>query len=251
MISKNQIKYIQSLQHKKQREISKRFVAEGVKTCTEILLQAPELIEELICIEDFFALNKKTIQSSKTKTTVVSDTDLKRISGLNTANEVICICKQLSDTETQTNFQTSFSFYLDGIRDPGNLGTIIRICNWFGIHELFCSEDTVELYNPKCIQACMGAFLRVKVFYCPLSDLINQKEISNVCIADLEGESIYESPVKTGLIIIGNEANGVSREAKNIKHKAITIPSANSGMESLNAAVATSIIASEYFRKRL
>jgi RNA methyltransferase, TrmH family len=249
MISKNQIKYIQSLHSKKHRETETLFLAEGVKTCLEIIEQMPEMIDELFCLQSFLNDHERLLHEKKIKTTVTSNEDLKRISLLQTPNEVLCVCRQFSQSVPEINFENQFSFYLDGIRDPGNLGTIIRICNWFGIKELFCSEDTVELYNPKCIQSCMGAFLRVKLYYMPLNELISLKKIKDVFAADLNGTSIYESSKTAGLIVIGNEANGIQDSTKQLCNGFITIPSADKGMESLNAAVATAIIASEWFRK--
>lgn len=251
MISKNQIKHIQSLHQKKHRQIEKRFIAEGVKTCLEIIETSPELLEQLFCTENFLKEYQSTLIKNKISSIVITNTQLAQISALSTPNEVVGICKQMNDDVPQINFEKDFSFYLDGIRDPGNLGTIIRICSWFGINELFCSEDTVELYNPKCIQSCMGAFLRVKVFYMPFENLLKDRMPITVYAADLKGTSVYNATDPRGLIIIGNEANGISENLKKLANSFITIPSAKSDTESLNAAIATAVIASEFFRKKI
>lgn len=251
MISKSQIQYIRSLHTKKQRSIEKRFVAEGIKTVTEILDQNANIVNEVFCTEEFYSNNQKTLSSKKIKTSKINEKELSQISQLSTPNAVVAVCDNLSASKISSDLNKTFAFYLDDIRDPGNFGTIIRICSWFGIKDLFCSEETVELYNPKCIQACMGAFLRVNVHYIPLKELIASEKIKHVYATELKGKNIYTESLKTGLIIIGNEANGVRKETLQMAGESITIPSASGNTESLNAAVATSIIASEFFRRSL
>lgn len=249
MISKSQIKYIRSLQIKKNRESEKAFIAEGIKTTLEIIDQAPEMIIELFCTEEFIAKHEHLLLQKEIKTTLLKQQELEQISQLSTPNEVLCLCRFFTNDTITTDFTKHFSFYLDDIRDPGNLGTIIRICSWFGIHELFCSPNTVELYNPKCIQSCMGAFLRVNVFYKNLQDLIKENKISHILAADMSGSDVYTCNERTGLIVIGNEANGISEITRSLATQTIRIPSADNRTESLNAAIATSIIASEFFRR--
>ncbi len=249
MISKSQIKYIRSLQTKKYREVEKAFIAEGIKTTLEILEQAPELITELFCTFEFYEKHELLLSQKKIKVTLIKQQELEQISQLSAPNEVLCVCRFFSRDVISTDFTKGFSFYLDDIRDPGNLGTIIRICSWFGISELFCSPNTVELYNPKCIQSCMGAFLRVRVFYKDLHELIKEKNIDTVLAADMNGNDVYTCNERTGLIVIGNEANGLSEMARSLATQTIRIPSADNRTESLNAAIAASIIASEFFRK--
>jgi TrmH family RNA methyltransferase len=251
MISKNQIKYIQSLHYKKQRQTEKRFIAEGVKTCLEIIQTFPEMLESVFCTENFLIQHGAWLHQKNIQAVTITETQLKQISTLVTPNEVLGICRQFTHEVSQTNFENDFAFYLDGIRDPGNLGTIIRICSWFGIKELFCSDDTVELYNPKCIQSCMGSFLRVKVFYLPLQNILTNKAPQKIYAADLQGSSVYNIGQANGLIIIGNEANGINSEFKKMATDIITIPSAKGDTESLNAAIATAVIASEFFRKKI
>lgn len=251
MISKSQIKYIKSLRSKKERLLENCFIAEGIKTVTEIMSEQPDIVKYLFCTDDFYKANEKLIGSKKTNATPINSKELSLISQLTTPNEVLAVCNNLPSNNIQTNLNETFSFYLDDIRDPGNLGTIIRTCSWFGIKDLFCSEETVELYNPKCIQACMGAFLRVNVHYLDLKKLIANEKIEHVFATELNGKNIYTESLKSGLIIIGNEANGVKKETFQLANQSLTIPSAAGNTESLNAAIATSIIASEFFRRGL
>jgi TrmH family RNA methyltransferase len=251
MISKSQMQYIRSLHSKKQRSIDKRFIAEGIKTVAEILDQKAEIINHIFCTEDFYTAHERILNSKKIEHTRISEKELSQISQLTTPNAVVAVCDQLQDTKILSDLNNTFAFYLDDIRDPGNFGTIVRVCSWFGIKDLFCSEETVELYNPKVIQACMGAFLRVNVHYVPLTKLITDQKISKVYATVLEGKNIYTEELKNGLIIIGNEAKGIGPETLRSAKESITIPSASGNTESLNAAVATSIIASEFFRRNL
>ena len=251
MISKSQIKYIRSLYSKKQREADQCFIAEGFKMAQEIIREKPELITELFCTEDFMNENESSLLSKKIKFTPISEKELSQISQLSSPNQVLVVCRNDTNSTISTNFNDQFSFYLDDIRDPGNLGTIIRICSWFGIKELFCSPNTVELYNPKCIQSTMGAFLRVNVYYRELADLIKEGHIKNVYATEMKGKNLYKEELKSGLIVIGNEANGIGELTKKLSNHSISIPSAEGNTESLNAAIATSIIASEIFRRGL
>lgn len=251
MISKSQIKHIRALHTKKQRSLDKSFIAEGVKTVSEIILHNHQLIKELFCTNEFYAGHEKLLLNKKVHFTKITPKELDQISQLSTPNEVLAVCYELPKQEISTNLNNNFSFYLDDIRDPGNLGTIVRICSWFGIKDLFCSKETVELYNPKCIQACMGAFLRVTVHYITLEELIAAEKIKKIYATQLEGKNVYTENLKGGLIIIGNEANGIRKQTLDLATESITIPSAYGNTESLNAAIATSIIASEFFRRSL
>lgn len=251
MISKSQIQHIRSLHTKKQRVVEKRFIAEGIKTVAEILEQNASLVEEVFCTEEFYNDHEKNLLSKKIRTSKINEKELSQISQLTTPNAVVAVCNNLPEAKISSDLNKTFAFYLDDIRDPGNFGTIVRICSWFGIKDLFCSEETVELYNPKCIQSCMGAFLRVNVHYIPLKELIESEKIKNVYATELKGKNIYTETLKTGLIIIGNEANGIRKDNLQLANESITIPSASGNTESLNAAVATSIIASEFFRRHL
>lgn len=251
MISKSQIKHIRALHTKKQRTLENRFIAEGVKTVSEILEQKPGIVHEVFCTDDFYDAHEKLLHSKNIPVSNIDLKELSQISLLSTPNEVLVVCNNLPEKNNTTNLNKDHAFYLDDIRDPGNLGTIIRLCSWFGIKDLFCSEETVELYNPKTIQACMGAFLRVNVHYVGLKELIEGEKIKNIYATQLKGKNIYTETLNSGLIIIGNEANGIRKETLELTSQSLTIPSATGNTESLNAAIATSIIASEFFRRKL
>ena len=250
MISKNQIKQVKALHLKKFRDEEKLFIAEGIKVVNEIINTNPEIIHDLFVTESYLQGNSNALLNSKVEYTTVSEEDLKKISTQSQPNNALAVCYYFEDTVQETDFNKTFSFYLDDIRDPGNLGTILRMADWFGIEEIFCSKQSTDLYNPKTIQAAMGAFLRVKVHYCDLYE-IAKKDIL-VYGAVLNGENIYKTELKNGLIIIGNEANGINEKNFKFITNPITIPSATSSdTESLNAAMATSIICSEFFRQSL
>ncbi len=250
MLSKNQIKEIQSLQLKKFREAKKQFIAEGIKTVIEILEHEPVLLVEIFATRDFIETNKVTLRRLNLKFTETTEAELKKISLQSTPSGVLAICNYFKKPKANFNFEENFSFYLDDVRDPGNLGTIIRLADWFGVSTIFCSPGSCDFYNPKVIQSTMGAFLRVKSVYVELSDMLEKQEIKTIYGAVLDGNNLYRENLKNGLILIGNEANGISDQNLKLITKKLTIPAnQNNGTESLNAAMATSIIASEFFKQ--
>ncbi len=250
MISKNQIKQIQALHLKKHRDVSKLFLVEGIKTVVELLEHRTSLIRELFATSDFIDENLTLLENKNIKFNNISELELKQISVQTTPNNVLAICDFFEETFVDFDFQTKYSLYLDEIRDPGNFGTIIRLADWFGFSTIFCSANCCDLYNPKVIQATTGAFLRVNVEYSSLESLIKRNKIANVYGAVLNGKNIYKEKLTNGIIVIGNEANGISEENIKFINNAITIPShLSNGTESLNAAMATSIITSEFFRQ--
>lgn len=248
MISKGQIKQVKALHLKKFRDEQGLFIAEGVKIVSEIIHSHPSMIEHLFATDQFIKANASVLGKSE-KTVSVNDAELERISTLQTPNQVLVVCKKFPKQNPTIDISKQFSLYLDDIRDPGNLGTILRIADWFGIREIFVSEQSTDLYNPKTIQSAMGAFLRVKVHYMNLDRVVADSNVP-VYGAVLNGENIYKQKLQNGLIIIGNEANGITEEnLKRISHP-ITIPASSANQtESLNAAMATSIICSEFFRQ--
>lgn len=250
MLSKNQIKEIQSLQIKKFRETKKQFLAEGLKTVLEIIEQAPLLLEEIFATRDFLETHKIMLRRLNFKFTEISEQELKKISLQSSPSGVIAICNYFKQSNQEFDFENHFAFYLDDVRDPGNMGTIIRLADWFGASTLFCSPESCDFYNPKVIQATMGAFMRVKCSYISLSDLLEKQKIQHVYGAVLSGKNLYKEKLQNGLILIGNEANGISEANLKLITQPLTIPAnQNNGSESLNAAMATSIIASEFFRQ--
>lgn len=250
MLSKNQARDIRALHLKKFREARARFIAEGAKTVTEIINRHPELIESLFADAAFLEANANTIKQHNISSTQITEDELRTISLQSNPNRVLAVCKQIKNNGAGNTNKQPFTFFLDDIRDPGNFGTIIRLCDWFGVRDLYCSPECCELYNPKVIQSSMGAFLRVEVTYMPLTDLVAQKKPRYVYGAALEGKDLYTEKLEEGIIIIGNEANGISAENMKLVNRPVTIPAhSNNGSESLNAAMATGIIASEFYRQ--
>jgi len=250
MISKSKIKQIKLLQLKKNRDEAGLFFVEGVKPILELLAQKPQQVEEVFATSDFVESYLALIKSSKCKLTEVDDKELIQISNQNTPNQVLALCKYFNGAEINFDFDKNFTLYLDDIRDPGNFGTIIRLADWFGISEVFCSHNSCDSYNPKVIQSTMGAFLRVNINYLSLEDLIQKNKIKHVYGALLNGENLYTQKLNPGLIVVGNEASGISSQNLKFINKAITIPgSSQHKSESLNAAMAASIITAEFFRQ--
>lgn len=250
MISKNQIKHIQSLHSKKNREEDGLFIIEGIKLVTEFISQSKFPVKEVFATPEYIHNHKSVLANNNIAYTEITEEELKKISLQTTPNQVLAIVNGAIQELDANLLHSSTTLYLDNIRDPGNLGTIIRIADWFGIKQVICSPNCTELYNPKTLQASMGAVLRVNVLTLPFEKLLPQLIDLPIYGAVLEGKNIYTSQLKNGLIVIGNEANGISEEVlKHITHR-ITIPAANSnGSESLNAANACAIICSEFHRQ--
>lgn len=250
MLSKNQIKEIQSLHLKKQRDNHKLFIVEGVKSVVEVLTCKPEIVSKVYANKEFLSNNAQQLNKLTVGIVEISEDELQKISLQNNPNQVFALCNYFNEVNDLFDFNKDFTFYLDDIRDPGNFGTIIRLADWYGIKTVFCSPSSCDFYNPKVIQATMGAFMRVNVIYSELEILLNKQKAQNVYGAVLTGENIYKSKLCPGLIIIGNEANGISDENLKLVTKPLTIPShQTNGTESLNAAMATAIIASEFYRQ--
>ena len=240
MLSKNQIKLITSLQQKKYRFANQLFFAEGIKVIQELLVSNFELVNLFSTKDDFEEV-------SNDKKTIIPESDLKKISALTTANTCFAVFKM---AEEKPIIESGLILALDSIRDPGNLGTILRLCDWFGINQLICSNETVDIYNPKVVQATMGSIARVNVNYIDLNAFIAQSKIP-VFGTFMDGENIYKSTLpQEGIIIMGNEANGISPELEKLVKNKITIPRFGSlqKTESLNVSTATAIILSEFRR---
>lgn len=240
MVSKNQIKLISSLQQKKFRQLNQLFIAEGVKVIQE-LLDANFELEHIYTTESLF----KSV--SKQKSTLISEDDLKKISALTVANNCLAVFKIPTTKEFE---ETGLILALDSVRDPGNLGTIIRICDWFGIRQIICSKDTVDIYNPKVIQATMGSIARVNCIYTDLEVLFQNTKLP-IFGTFMDGENIYKLDLpQEGIIIMGNEANGISVAIESLVKNKIAIPRFGElqKTESLNVATATALILSEFRR---
>lgn len=242
MLSKSQIKLITSLKHKKYRQQYKLFVAEGKKTILELLQSNLQLHQLYTTTLEFDVLGDLMTQ--------ISETELKKISFLKTPNTALAVFE--IPNEASIDF-SKLVVALDDVRDPGNLGTIIRLCDWFGVKDLICSFETVDCYNPKVIQATMGSITRVNVSYMDLKEVL-QIQNKEVFGAFMDGENVYESKLpSSGILVLGNEANGISKDIENLITKRISIPRFGElqATESLNVANATAILLSEFKRRSI
>jgi TrmH family RNA methyltransferase len=240
MVSKNQIKLITSLQQKKYRKQHQLFLAEGVKV-------VQELIDANYELQDIFTTQDDFSRISSNKRHAVLPTDLKKISALSTPNTCLALFSIPKAVKIES---TGLILALDSVRDPGNLGTIIRLCDWFGITTLVCSEETVDVYNPKVVQATMGSISRVNIVYVDLEKYLLDAKLP-IYGTFMDGKSIYKEKLpKEGIIVMGNEANGISNSIENIVSERISIPRFGNLQltESLNVATATAIILNEFKR---
>jgi TrmH family RNA methyltransferase len=240
MVSKNQIKLITSLQQKKYRKQEQLFFVEGVKGVQELLDSNFELHELFTTKSDFMA-----IDTSKVHT--ITESELRKISVLTTPNSCLAVFRIPKAIAYE---QKGLIIALDDVRDPGNLGTIIRLCDWFGVKTLFCSEESVDVYNPKVVQATMGSISRVNVVYGNLEQFLTDAKLP-IFGTFMDGASIYKEKLPTeGIVVMGNEANGISKPIENLVSKRIAIPRFGElqATESLNVATATAIILSEFKR---
>jgi len=249
MISKNKIKFIRSLEKKKFRNESACFLAEGNKLVADIL---PFFECECLITKASWLATQGNI--SVKELIVVEEKDIEKASLLKTPQDVLAVFRQPQYNLDNETLKNELSLVLDGIQDPGNLGTIIRLADWFGINRLICSPDTADVFNPKTVQASMGAIARVRVFYTSLPDWLDQMKNLPVYGAFLEGSNIYtETLSSSGLIVMGNEGNGISPAVEKRITQKLYIPNyppEAESTESLNVAVATAIVCSE-FRRRL
>lgn len=234
MLSRNEVKYIQSLYHKKNRDNEALFIAEGIKLTNE-LLDADFIIKKIYAIKEWIDVNT-TIEN----VVEVSEADLKRISNFETPQQVLAVVKQKGATNIP-DLTNKITLVLDGIQDPGNLGTIIRTADWFGIKNIIASNDTADVYNPKVVQSTMGSIARVNIFYTDLDEFLSTNKIA-VYGAMLDGQIIatIQKPNEC-LLVIGNESKGIRNNMLPFIQQKIAI-AGKGDAESLNAAVATGII---------
>ncbi len=247
MISKNKIKYIRSLELKKNRNKEGKFVAEGFKVVDDLLaLQPADLI---VATQEW--LHGKHFPA-QTEVIEVTEEELKKVSFLQHPQQVLAVFKQATSGDYSIN-TNELNLALDGVQDPGNLGTIIRIADWFGITHIYCSQDTADVYNPKVVQATMGSIARVKVEYGDLLGLVESLPADVPVYGTLlDGDNIYQQTLENrGLIVMGNEGKGISPAlAKKVNHKLLipNFPEGRATADSLNVAIATAITCSEFRR---
>jgi TrmH family RNA methyltransferase len=240
-ISKSQLKIITSLSQKKYRQKHQLFIAEGIKVVNE-LLNSSFKIDTLFATDDF------QTDISSDKIIRISDKDLQKISNLKAPNKVFGLFVIPDEKPLQKN---GLTIVLDAINDPGNLGTIIRLCDWFGVSQLLCSAETVDCYNQKVVQASMGSLTRISIKYMDIEIYLKETKLPTF-IADMDGENVYKSALpKEAILIMGNEANGVSDPIKALIKNKISIPrfGERQETESLNVATATAILLSEFRRE--
>lgn len=242
MISKNQIKYIRQLELKKFRKREKCFVAEGPKVVGDLMRQyQPKAV---------FATNEWNHGDK----ILVTDEELRRISFLQTPQQVLALFPIPEPPSSILHSTSVLALALDGVQDPGNLGTIIRIADWFGIDTIYCSEDTADAYNPKVVQATMGSIARVNIYYTDLVEMLHSLQ-SDVPVYGtlLDGENLYDTELsRNGIIIMGNEGNGVSTDVRQLLTHKLLIPPypvETESAESLNVSIATAIICAEFRRR--
>ncbi len=240
MVSKNQIKLIKSLSQKKFRNKLGLFVVEGIKGVQEFLNSSLELHYLYSSDGHLDFIGKNVIH--------ISEADLKKMSSLKSPQTVLAVFSIPENREIKLK---GLNVVLDGIRDPGNLGTIIRLCDWFGIDNIICSQDTVDCYNPKVVQASMGSLSRINIFYKDLNTFLEEGQGIPLYGAMLEGENVYSQKLpENALLVMGNEANGISSEISALLNHKLNIPQFGKSQktESLNVATATAILLSEFRR---
>lgn len=244
MLSKKIVKYIQSLSHKKFRDEEDAFIAEGPKLVSEFLL-SEKMRCNFICAEKGWLLENDHLLKKITPENIFETDDhwLESISLLKTPNKVVGIFKKKSTSKAPV-LVNKISLMLDDLQDPGNMGTIIRIADWFAVEDIICSNNCVDCYNPKVVQASMGSLARVNVLYTDLIKFVQSNAKINVYATALTGTSILKLPkINEGIILIGNESKGVDNDLLKLASQKITIPLYGHA-ESLNAAVASGIILS-------
>jgi len=240
MLSKNEIKLIKSLKYKKQRYLNKMFVVEGKKSIYEFI-NSKFVLHKLFSIDiSEFSVNN-VVRLSKS--------ELEKISFLSNPNDHLAIFKIPNVKPLNKN---NLLVGLESINDPGNLGTIIRTCEWFGVEDIVCSLDSVDCYNPKVVQSAMGSLSRVNITYLDLENFLNSESLNRFGTF-IKGESVYENKISTdnGIVVFGNEANGISSNLRSLIDVELTIPRFNnkSYPESLNLSNSLGIILSEFSRK--
>ncbi len=241
MLVKSKVKYIQSLGQKKFRQEEGVFIAEGPKLVLELLLSVPGNIVEVFAVKEWMVEHQKQLVSFTC--TEVPEQELEKISQLATPNMVLALVKNIEPVIPK-EVKGQVVLALDGIQDPGNLGTIIRIADWFGITQIMCSEDSADVFNPKVVQSTMGSIARVRVSYTSLVEWLSGLDDVTIYATVLEGQDVTTmKKISSGVLLIGNESKGISPEILKLANATVTIPR-KGGAESLNAAVATGIVLS-------
>ena len=253
MLSKNKIKLIQSLNRRKNRDEFGLFLVEGNKMVEEATRSGFK-IELIVCTSEF-AEQHKRINSRATELIITDSESISKASLLQNPQDALAIVCQPKNDVSELNLENELCLALDFIQDPGNLGTILRIADWYGINHIVCSENTVDIFNPKVVQASMGAVFRVKTFITDLASFIKTSDENHIPIYGtfLEGQNIYHQTLSpNGIIVLGNEGNGISDSISRLVTQKLLIPSFSTHInkpESLNVAIAAAICCSEFRRR--
>jgi TrmH family RNA methyltransferase len=251
MITRARIKWIKSLEMRKYRLQHNAFVAEGPKLVGELLPYSTPLY--VAAIKEWLEQNRHLLGAVK-EVNEVTQEELERASLLRTPQSVLAVMPIPKNLNLQPSiFDEQLVLALDGVQDPGNMGTILRIADWFGIHHILCSDGTADVYNPKCVQSCMGALARVEVHYCNLPEVLREVQ-TPIYGTFLDGTDIYQEALsQNGIIVMGNEGNGISKEVAKLVNRRLYVPNFPKGSittESLNVAVATGIVCAEFRRRQ-
>jgi len=255
VISKNKIKLVKSLEYKKYRDIHQLFLAEGNKIVTDILHSKTE-VKTLIGTPEFLGHSENLIKQG-TEVIESNRAGIKSASLLQNPQEAIALCRIPAYNLDEADPSTQLLICLDNIQDPGNLGTIIRVADWFGIENVVCSSGMADIFNPKAVQASMGSLGRVKVHYAPLHSFLSAASEKGIPItgAFLNGENVFTSDLpEPGILVMGNEGQGISEELAGYINKKICIPTfsiSETHAESLNVAIATAILCAEFRRRTI
>jgi TrmH family RNA methyltransferase len=242
MLSAALKKYVKALQQKKIREQEQAFIVEGEKNVSELLLSNPTGLKHLFCTRECATSNPAFLQFNPI---ICRAEELVQMGTFLTNNAALAVVKMPAPEVPHFNALSGLILALDGIRDPGNLGTIIRLADWFGCHTIFCSPDSVDVYNPKVINATMGSFLRINVHYTPLTDFLKNTKLPGIS-AELGGTSMYQFNFpESGILILGNESKGVSAEVSALAQFKVAIPRYG-GAESLNVGMAAAVLLSSW-----
>ena len=242
MLTAHKIKVFQSLDKRKFRQKYNLFLVEGNKTIKEIPASKFK-------IQEIFSVNPEDLKLKNAEISKITAVELRKISFLQNPKDSVAVCEIPENTELP---ESGVQLVLDGIQDPGNLGTIIRLADWFGISQIICSEDTADFYNPKVIQASMGSFLRVNMVYTDIQNYLQQSQAPAIG-TDMVGENLYTCDFpETFNLVLGNEGNGIREKTAELLGKNITIPrfGTSQSTESLNVAMSAGIILGQIFSKK-
>lgn len=259
MISKNQQKLIRALGQNKQREKHRMFVIEGSTIIDDLLTRKELKADNLFMLtgtEEWITRNATLCSAAGVKPAAADKDELKKVTSLVTPPEVLAVVKMPETNNVTPQKEAGHILVFDAIRDPGNLGTIIRTADWFGFSKLVCSNDSVDVYNNKVIQSSMGAIIRLQPFYTDVPTFIEQANRKKIIVygTTMDGADLYEMPIRQdGVIVFGNESSGIRHELEGLIRQKIRIPDyppGRSGTESLNLASSVAVVCAELRRRR-